>query len=160
VTYRLSHSSPSAAVCFLVLSSFRQRSCRVSVSSGAASCRSRIFFGVSAACWYEIHRVLSNLDIANHVRLYRPKRCRTKDICQRSVCQQQLRSSKFASGFLGSGISSHSMCEDGVCIPNSVVKLSAASKNSVVLIALPLLLSTGTSVKLLFIVSKKVPPGG
>lgn len=40
--------------------------------------------------------------------------------------------------------------------PNRVTKLSAASRNSVVLIALSLAASTGTSVKLFLSVSKKV----
>ena len=44
--------------------------------------------------------------------------------------------------------------------PNSVVKLSAASRNSVVEIALSLEESRGTSTKLLLTVSKNVPPGG
>jgi hypothetical protein len=44
--------------------------------------------------------------------------------------------------------------------PNSVDKLSAASRNSVVEMALSLEASTGTSTKLLLTVSKKVPPGG
>lgn len=45
-------------------------------------------------------------------------------------------------------------------LPNNVVKLSAASKNSLVPIALSPFLSTGTSTKLRFMVSKKVCPGG
>jgi hypothetical protein len=45
-------------------------------------------------------------------------------------------------------------------IPNSVTKLSAASRNSVVGIALSFPSSTGTSVKFFLSVSKKVPPGG
>lgn len=45
-------------------------------------------------------------------------------------------------------------------IPNSVVSDSAASRNSVVAMALALSGLMGTSVKLLFRPSKKVPPGG
>ena len=45
-------------------------------------------------------------------------------------------------------------------IPKSVVKLSAASRNSLVDMALSLLLSTGTSTKDFLMVSKKVPPAG
>lgn len=45
-------------------------------------------------------------------------------------------------------------------IPNIVVRDSAASKNSLVDTALFFSLSTGTSVKDLFTVSRKVPPGG
>lgn len=45
-------------------------------------------------------------------------------------------------------------------IPNRVVRASAACKNSSVEIALSLSLSTGTSTKLFFRVSKNVPPGG
>jgi hypothetical protein len=41
--YRTSQRRPSAAVCFLVLSSFRTRDCRSSDSRGAASCLSLIF---------------------------------------------------------------------------------------------------------------------
>ena len=36
VTYRLSHSRPSVAVCFLVFNSLRARSCNVADSAGAA----------------------------------------------------------------------------------------------------------------------------
>jgi hypothetical protein len=45
-------------------------------------------------------------------------------------------------------------------VPKSVLRLSAASRNSVVEIALSLDASTGTSTKLFLTVSKKVPPGG
>lgn len=45
-------------------------------------------------------------------------------------------------------------------VPKSVVNDSAASKNSVVAIALSFSLSTGTSVKDLFRVLRKVPPSG
>jgi hypothetical protein len=45
-------------------------------------------------------------------------------------------------------------------IPNSVVRDSAASRNSLVAMALSFSLSTGTSVKDLLIESRKVPPGG
>ena len=45
-------------------------------------------------------------------------------------------------------------------IPNNVVKLSAASRNSVVDIALSLLLSMGTSTKDFLRVSNQVPPAG
>lgn len=45
-------------------------------------------------------------------------------------------------------------------IPNRVVNDSAASRNSVVEMALSFSLSTGTSVKDLLSVSRKVPPGG
>jgi hypothetical protein len=44
--------------------------------------------------------------------------------------------------------------------PKRVDKLSAASRNSVVEMALSLEASTGTSTKLFLTVSKKVPPGG
>jgi hypothetical protein len=44
--------------------------------------------------------------------------------------------------------------------PNNVDRLSAASRNSVVEMALSLEASTGTSTKLFLTVSKKVPPGG
>lgn len=44
--YRMSHNRPSVAVCFFVLSSFRQRSWMFSDSAGAASWRSRSFYPV------------------------------------------------------------------------------------------------------------------
>lgn len=47
-----------------------------------------------------------------------------------------------------------------ILVPNNVVNDSAASRNSVVAIALSFSLSTGTSVKDFFNVSRKVPPGG
>lgn len=45
-------------------------------------------------------------------------------------------------------------------IPNKVVRDSVASRNSLVETALSFSLSTGTSVKDFFTVSRKVPPGG
>jgi len=45
-------------------------------------------------------------------------------------------------------------------LPNKVVNDSAASRNSVVETALSFSLLTGTSVKDLLTVSRKVPPGG
>jgi len=45
-------------------------------------------------------------------------------------------------------------------VPKSVVNDSAASRNSVVEMALSFSLSTGTSVKDFLSVSRKVPPGG
>lgn len=45
-------------------------------------------------------------------------------------------------------------------VPNRVVKESAASRNSVVEIALSLAASTGTSENDFFMVSIQVPPGG
>jgi len=49
---------------------------------------------------------------------------------------------------------------EGNTIPNSVARDSAASKNLLVLMALSLVSSTGTSVKEALMVSKNVPPGG
>lgn len=58
-------------------------------------------------------------------------------------------------------------CQISVCmqrrrraVPKSVVNDSAASRNSVVEMALSFSLSTGTSVKDFLSVSRKVPPGG
>ena len=45
-------------------------------------------------------------------------------------------------------------------LPKRPVSDSAACKKSVVLMALPLAASTGTSVKFFLMVSKKLPPGG
>ena len=45
-------------------------------------------------------------------------------------------------------------------VPNNVVSDSAASRNSLVGMALSLLLSTGTSTKDLWMVSNQVPPVG
>jgi hypothetical protein len=45
-------------------------------------------------------------------------------------------------------------------VPNRVVNDSAASRNSVVAMALSFSLLTGTSVKDFLSVSRKVPPGG
>jgi len=45
-------------------------------------------------------------------------------------------------------------------LPKRPVSDSAACRKSVVLMALPLAASTGTSVKLFLMVSKKLPPGG
>ncbi len=50
--------------------------------------------------------------------------------------------------------------QERVLLPNRVVNDSAASRNSVVDTALSFSLSTGTSVKDLLSVSRKVPPGG
>jgi hypothetical protein len=47
-----------------------------------------------------------------------------------------------------------------VILPNRPVSDSAACRKSVVLMALLLAASTGTSVKFFLIVSKKLPPGG
>jgi hypothetical protein len=131
--YRFSHKRPSVAVCFFSLSSFRTRSWRVSERAGAASCRSRIFYILLA------YQRFSYLDVANHVVLDRLESRRAQDIYNR-----QLWISRMVL----------------VNLPKSVDRLSAASRNSVVEMALSFEASTGTSTKLLLTVSKKVPPGG
>jgi hypothetical protein len=138
--YRFSHKRPSVAVCFFSLSSFRTRSWRVSERAGAASCRSRIFYILLAfhSLTFSYQR-FSYLDVANHVVLDRLESRRAQDIYNR-----QLWISRMVL----------------VNLPKSVDRLSAASRNSVVEMALSFEASTGTSTKLLLTVSKKVPPGG
>lgn len=84
------------------------------------------------------------LYIAQHVTLHRGKCHGPKDVYKLSVLLPNLPD--------GSAI--------GRGLPNSVVNDSAASRNSVVAIALSFSLSTGTSVKDFLSVSRNVPPGG
>jgi len=78
-TYRVSQRRPSVAVCFFSLSSLITRSCSVSESAGAASCRSRIFYNVLVPSFP--HNVSSTcLDVANHIVLDRLESCRAKDV--------------------------------------------------------------------------------
>lgn len=67
--YRTSQTSPSVAVCFFVLSSLITRSWRVADSRGAASWRSRIFWGgwVVNGCLGGFEGLGKYLDVSEHV---------------------------------------------------------------------------------------------
>lgn len=78
--YRTNHTRPSVAVCFLALSSFLTRSCRVSESIDAASCLSLIFWYLVSPSLGECSLRLACLDVATHVRLDRLEGSRAKDI--------------------------------------------------------------------------------
>ncbi len=67
--YRLSQTRPSVAVCFFSFSSLRTRSWRVSESVGAASWRSRIFWGGEFGDVCAVGRAAMYLDVAGHVVL-------------------------------------------------------------------------------------------
>lgn len=104
---------------------------------GAASWRSRIFYKRELRLIRYVARHKWYLDVARHVVLDRLKSCGAQDICNMDKQEQPLAD----------------LWKD---LPNNVVRLSAASRNSVVEIALSLEASTGTSSQLFLTVSKKV----
>ena len=100
---------------------------------------------VSGLVGASIGRIQSYLDVAKEVTLHWCEGLGTEDI-------------------LAEHIDVSFNCPIGpmrqVNIPNRVVKASAASRNSVVAIALSLATSTGTSANDFFMESNQVPPGG
>lgn len=91
-------------------------------------------------------RPRAHLDVAQQVALNGGESDRTKDICSQGKTV----------------LVSISVWESQVTaeLPNSLTRDSAASRNSVVEIALSLDSSMGTSLKDLFMVSSHVPPSG
>jgi len=141
ISYLTSQTRPSVATCFPVLSSLRTRSWRFSDSNGAANRLSFTF------CRAVNHDSSSFVDAVDTLTLPRISLFTGLNAAEprTSVHGDQ-------DGVLN-GV-------EGNTVPNNVARDSAASKNLLVLMALSLLSSTGTSVKEALMVSKNVPPGG
>ena len=134
-------------MCFLLAISDLTKSCSVVDVAGAPSCLSCTFcreqWDQLRCAGFVLFVDLADLDVASHVTLDRCESYGAEDVCDMIV---RLR--------LG-------CCwADDLFSPKRPVSDSAACRKSVVLMALPLAASTGTSVKFFLMVSKKLPPGG
>lgn len=136
----MSQTSPSVAVCLPDLTSLMTRDWMVSDRAGKANCLSRIFWRAVSYILRLLNMGIRTLIFPEMSDLTGPKAVepRTSDL-QISICLYHW---------------------DIGDIPKRVVRDSAASRNSLVLMALLLALSTGTSTKDFLTVLKKVSPGG
>jgi len=114
--YLVSHTRPSDATCFFVLSSLATRSCSVSDSMGDANCRSLIFYititrlsAFTRRPYHQchLHALPAYLDVPTHITLYRIERHTAQDVEQARQALGGLKEFGGGDGVVFAGIDGH-----------------------------------------------------